>query len=80
MNARVVLGVMAVLMVSCILLSTMSTAYLFFLLGPVAIGGLVVLFLALCCGWRCGIYIFMVMCVIGLVNFGIVYVCSACRD
>ncbi len=68
MQAKIVLAILAVLMMTAIMLSLMATAYMFFLLGPVAIGGLVVLFCAMMCEWRCGIYIFMVICVAGLVE------------
>mmetsp|Transcript_27025 Transcript_27025/g.56131 ORF Transcript_27025/g.56131 Transcript_27025/m.56131 type:complete len:172 (-) Transcript_27025:124-639(-) len=66
MQAKVVLAILAVLMMTAIMLSSMATAYMMFLLGPIAIGGLVVLFCAMICEWRCGIYIFMVICVVGL--------------
>ncbi len=69
MQAKVVLAILAVLMMSAIMLSSMATAYMMFLLGPIAVGGLVVLFCAMLCEWRCGIYIFMVICVAGLVRF-----------
>ena len=67
MQARVVLAILAVLMMSTLMLSSMATAYMMFALGPIAVGGLVILFCAISCGWRCGIYIFMLICVAGLV-------------
>ena len=67
MQARIVLAILAVLMMSALMLSSMATAYLFVVLGPIAIGALAILFCAIACGWRCGIYIFMTVCVAGLV-------------
>ena len=55
-------------MMSAIMLSTMATAYLAVILGPIVVAALVVLFCAIGCGWRFGIYIFMAVCIAGLVR------------
>mmetsp|Transcript_72084 Transcript_72084/g.192670 ORF Transcript_72084/g.192670 Transcript_72084/m.192670 type:complete len:123 (+) Transcript_72084:40-408(+) len=66
MQARIILAVLAVILCVCFIGSSFSSMSLLSIIAPILIVALGVLFCAIGCGWRCGIYIFMVVCVGGV--------------